>query len=45
MGRSKDVVSARKSAKVSKDIGVRPRSFYEDPDYDLIDEMSFSSSN
>lgn len=45
MGTEKKIIAARKASKVSKDMGVRPRSFYEDPDYDQMSEMRFTSSN
>ena len=45
LGRNKEVISKRKSAKVSKDMGSRPRSFYDDPDYDQISELNFTNSN
>ena len=45
MGTEKKIIASRKASKVSKDMGVRPRSFYDDTDYEQMEEIRFTSSN
>ncbi len=45
MGRQKDIIAERKEDHMSKEVGVRARSYYDDPDYETIAEFSDRQSN
>lgn len=45
MGREKSIISERKADTLSKEVGVRPRNFYDDPDYTTLAEHRNTSSN
>jgi hypothetical protein len=45
MGREKTVIAERKEDTLTKEVGIRPRNFYDDPDYTTLAENRNTSSN
>lgn len=45
LSREKEIISERREDTLAKDMGVRPRSYYDDPDYEQIENLQNSTRN